>query len=169
MTKKRKPTTKEWEKIRALYLKGEKPRFIVEMFPDLDINAKSLSTKFSANKTTKKRDKIKKKVEEKLLNDIQQEQEQANKELIKISKKIVSVVSKYLENEEYKDFAGFTKKGFFCETSETTNTRALREITRALADAQKIQRLALDMDNKDEAETLQPPTININLEKMKND
>lgn len=163
MAKKRKPTTKEWEKIKALYLKGEKPRFIVEMFPDLDINAKALSTKFSANKTTKKRDNIKKKVEEKLLNDIQQEQEQANKELIKISKKIVSVVSKYLENEEYKDFVGFTKKGFFCKTSETTNTRALREITRALADVQKIQRLALDMDNKDEAETIQPPVINIDF------
>ena len=166
---KRKPTTKEWEKIRTLYLKGEKPRFIVEKFDNLDINAKAISSKFSANKTTVKRDKIKDKVEQKLLSYIQQEQENANKELIKISKKIVSVVAQYLENEEYKDFAGFTKKGFFCETSETTNTRALREIVKALADAQKIQRLALNMDNKDESENITPPTININLEGLKDD
>lgn len=166
---KRKPTAKEWDKIRALYLKGEKPRFIVEKFPELDLNAKAISTKFSANKTTAKRDKIKDKVEQKLLSEIQQEQENANRELIKISKKIVSVVAQYLENENYKDFAGFTKRGFFCETSETINTRGLREVVKALADAQAIQRLALDMDNKDEAENITPPTISINLGDFKNE
>ena len=60
---KRKPTEKEWQKIRALYLSGVKPRHIVEKFPDLKLTAKGISNKFSFNSTKEKRDKIKERVE----------------------------------------------------------------------------------------------------------
>lgn len=159
---KRKPSEKDWQKIKALYLKGEKPRFIALKFPELDITAKSISSKFSRNNTTKKRDKIKQKVEEKLLDDIVAQQASANKELVQVSKKIVEVVKNYLENEMYKDFAGFTKKGFFCETSKTINTAAFKDMVRALCDTQKAQRLALDMD-KEIQEKLPTPIINIDF------
>ena len=159
---KRKPTEKDWQKIRVLYLNGEKPRFIVQKFPELDLTAKAISTKFSKNNTKKKRDKIKQKVEEKLLDDITTQQANANKELVQVSKKIVEVVKNYLENEMYKDFAGFTKKGFFCETSETINTAAFKDMVRALCDVQKAQRLALDMD-KEIQEKLPTPVINIDF------
>jgi transcriptional regulator of heat shock response len=160
---KRKPTSKEWQKIKALYLKGEKPRFIVQKFPDLDITAKMISSKFSNNKTKQKREIIKERVEKKLIDDIIKEQEKANKELIKISSKIVDVVKNYLENGQYNDFAGFTKSGFFCESSETLNTRGFSEVVKALANAQKVQRLALGMDEKEEKEDLTTPIINIDF------
>lgn len=159
---KRKPTAKDWEKIRALYLKGEKPRFIVQKFPELDITAKAISSKFSNNKTKEKRDKIKQRVEETLLEDIAAQQEEANRELIAISKKALNVIKKYLDNENYKEFAGFTKFGFFCEKSETINTKAFGEMMKALVNAQKTQRLALDMD-KDPKENLPTPVINIDF------
>lgn len=58
---KRKPTEKDWQKIRVLYLNGEKPRFIVQKFPELDLTAKAISTKFSKNNTKKNGIKLNKK------------------------------------------------------------------------------------------------------------
>lgn len=159
---KRKPSEKDWQKIKALYLKGEKPRFIALKFPELDITAKSISSKFSRNNTTKKRDKIKQKVEEKLLDDIAAQQASANKKLAFVSQKIIDVVKSYLDDEMYKIFTGINKKGFFCETSKTINTAAFKNMVRALCDAQKAQRLALDMD-KEIQEKLPTPIINIDF------
>ena len=36
-TAKRKPTAKDWAKIRAMYLRGETLDFVMEQIPDLDI------------------------------------------------------------------------------------------------------------------------------------
>lgn len=159
---KRKPTSEEWQQIRVLYLEGMKPRFIVKKFPELDITAKAISSKFSNNKTKEKRDRIKQKVEEKLLEDIVKEQENANRELIQVSKKIVEVVKKYLENEQYLDFAGFNYGKMLKTRSNTLNTFAFRQVVKALSDAQKIQRLALGMDDET-ADKLPDPVININF------
>lgn len=163
MTEKRKPTSEEWEKIRVLYLKGVKPRHIVAKFPELDINAKALSSKFSNNKTKEKRDKIKQKVEEKLLEDIEKEQENANRELIKVTTKIVEVVKNYLDNEQYRDFAGFNYGKMVKTRANTLNTFALNQVVKALSEAQKIQRLALGMDEKDTIDKMPAPVINIDF------
>ncbi len=160
---KRKPSEKDWQKIKALYLKGEKPRFIALKFPELDITAKSISSKFSRNNTTKKRDKIKQKVEEKLLNDIEKQQEEANRALIDVSIKIVDVVKNYLEKGQYNDFAGFSYGKMVKTSSNTLNTFAFNQVVKAVSEAQKIQRKALGMDDKDKGKELPAPIINIDF------
>jgi hypothetical protein len=159
---KRKPTEKEWQKIRALYLSGVKPRHIVEKFPDLKLTAKGISNKFSFNSTKEKRDKIKERVEAQLLEDIATAQENANREMIEASQKIIKVVKRYLDNEMYLDFTGFGKDGFEHTRSNTINTKAFLEITKALCGVQKAQRVALNMDKEIE-EKQQTPVININF------
>lgn len=162
MGKKRKPTDKEMQKMRTLYLKGVKPRHIVEKFPDLDITAKDLSSWFSRTKTVGKKKKIKERVEKKLIEDIATQQENANKELISVSQKIVEVVKNYLESGQYKDFTTFSYGSFVKKSSDTMNAASFNLIVRALADAQKIQRTALGMDKEIE-EKLPPPVINIDF------
>lgn len=163
MTEKRKPTSEEWQQIRVLYLKGVKPRFIVQRFPHLKITAKAISSRFSNNKTKEKRDKIKQKVEEKLLEDIQKEQENANRALIDVSLKIIEVVKNYIEQGQYNDFAGFNYGKMVKTRSNTLNTFAFNQVVKALSEAQKIQRLALGMDDKEKADKLPTPVINIDF------
>ena len=162
MSEKRKPTPKEMQKIKALYLKGVKPRQIVEMFPDLSITAKYLSNYFSKHKTTKKKEIIKKRVEEKLIEDIATQQEKANKKLVEVSTKIVDVVKNYLETEQYNDFTAFRYGSLLEKKANTLNAIAFNQVVKALVDAQKIQRLALNMD-KELAEKLPQPIINIDF------
>lgn len=163
MTEKRKPTSEEWDKIRVLYLKGVKPRFIVDKFPHLNITAKAISSKFSNNKTREKRDKIKERVEEKLLNDIEKQQEEANRALIDVSIKIVDVVKNYLEKGQYNDFAGFSYGKMVKTSSNTLNTFAFNQVVKAVSAAQEIQRKALGMDDKDKGKELPAPIINIDF------
>ena len=163
MTEKRKPTDQEWQQIRVLYLKGVKPRFIVKKFPELNITAKAIGSRFSKNKTKEKRDNIKKKVEEKLLADIETSQENANKALIDVSMKIVDVVKEYIDKEQYNDFAGFSYGKMLKTKGNTLNTFAFNQVVKALSEAQKIQRKALGMDEKDDKSKLPAPVINIDF------
>lgn len=159
---KRKPTTKELDKMKAMYLKGEKPRYIVEKFPDLDITAKQLSTIFSKNKTVGKKKIIKERVEKKLIEDIAEQQAEATKQLIQVSQKIVEVVKNYLETGQYNDFTAFRYGSLVKDNKDTLNCIGFNQVIKALEAAQKIQRTALDMD-KEVKDNLPDPIININF------
>lgn len=159
---KHKPTEKELKKMRALYCKGEKPRNIILKFPDVDITAVELSKYLSRTKVTKTKEKIKKRVEEKLIEDIAEQQAEANKKLIEVSNKIVNVIEKYLQQGQYNDFTTFNYGKLIKSEGGTLNTLGFAQVTKALADIQKVQRLALDMD-KELEEKLPPPIININF------
>ncbi|MCD7740379.1 MAG: hypothetical protein LUH11_03420, partial [Candidatus Gastranaerophilales bacterium] len=153
---------KDYKKMKAFYLKGFKPRQILEKFPEINITAKELSQKLSRDNAAKKKKKIDKKVEENLINDIINEQTYANKELIKVSKQIIEVAKMYFEKEQYRDFAGFNYGKMLKTRSNTLNTYAFNQVVKAISEAQKIQRLALGMD-KEELENLKAPVINIDL------
>lgn len=160
MIAKKKPTKDEWNKIRILYLKGVKPRHIVDKFPYLDITAKAISSKFSNNKTKEKRDKLKQKIEDKLLDSIAEQQINANNKLIDVTNKIVDVIGEYLKKEQYKDFAGYNYGKMMKTRSDTLNTFAFNQVVKALAEAQKIQQSAYRQEEQDKLPT---PVININF------
>lgn len=163
MTVKRKPTTKDWGKITALYLKGEKPRFIVEKMPYLDISAKEISSRLSRKNAKTKKQKIAEKVEERLIDDIIEEKAAINKKHIVIANQIITVVENYIKNENYKDFSTFDMFGKFKNTrAETINTATLKQVANVLSQMQKVQRLAGDFD-KEENDDLTPPVINLNI------
>ena len=159
---KRKPTDKDWQKIKALYLSGVKPRHIIDKFSELKLTAKTISNRFTADNTKENKDKIKERVEAQLIEDIAAAQEYANRELIAASQKIINVVKKYLDDEMYLDFTIVSKKGFEKTRADTINTKAFLDITKALCGIQKAQRIALDMD-KEVEEKQQTPIININF------
>lgn len=162
MSEKRKPTPKEMQKIKVLYLKGAKPREIVAMFPDLDISAKYLSSKFSKEKITEKKKVIKEKVEQKLIDDIAEQQKNANKKLVEVSTKVVEIIQNYLATGQYQDFTTFSFGKFIKKSSDTLNTFAFNQVIKALADAQKIQCTAFNMD-KELDDKLPAPIINIDF------
>lgn len=156
---KHKPTEKELKEMLTLYLKGVKPRNILKRFPEVDISAKSLSSWFSKQKARQNRDKITDKVMENLVNDIVEEQTNANKELITVSKQVIEVIKRYFEEGQYNDYTCFNFGRLVKKSSDTLNTFALQQVVKALLDAQKVQRIALGMD-KEEKEKLERPIIN---------
>ena len=160
---KHKATDKELKEMLTLYLKGVKPRNILKKYPDVDITAKDLSTWFSKQKAKQNKDKINKKVMDNLVNDIINEETQANKQLLIVSKKIIEVVENYLNSGQYNDFAGFNYGKMVKTRSNTLNTFAFNQVVKALSEAQKIQRTALGLDDKNKDEDLPAPIINIDF------
>jgi hypothetical protein len=143
---KRKPTAKDWEKIKVLYLKGEKPKNIVEKFKTLEITARQITRKFSANKITDKKRQIETKTQEILENDIIQEKTEANKRHIALYDEGLDIVEKLLK--AYKENALQGKK-------RGVNPFNLEKIFSCIEKAQKGQRLALNID-AGEAENDEP-------------
>lgn len=161
---KHKATDKELKEMLTLYLKGVKPRNILKKYPDVDITSKDLSTWFSKQKAKKNKDKINQKVMENLVNDIIDEETEANKQLLYVTSKVIEVIKNYLESGQYMDFAGFNYGKMVKTRSNTLNTFAFNQVVKALAEAQKVQRLALGADNKDKArDNLPDPVIKIDF------
>ena len=52
---KRKPNSKDWAKIRAMYLRGESLDFVMEHIPELDIKRSSISEKMSREGINRKK------------------------------------------------------------------------------------------------------------------
>lgn len=159
---KHKPTNKELKEMLALYLRGLKPRKILEKFPDVEMTSKDLSTWFCKQKAKENKDKINEKVMDNLVNDIVEEQTQANRELIKASKRVIEVINEYLEKGQYYDHTCFNFGKLIKTRSNTLNTMAFNMVVKSLAEAQKVQRLALGMD-EEEKEELERPVINFNF------
>ena len=162
MSEKRKPTKQEMQKMKNLYLKGAKPREIAAKFPELGINPVQLSKNFSHEKLADKKKIVQKKAEEKLLDELAEQQANANKKLVEVSSKIVDIVKNYLETGQYNDFTAFRYGSLLKKNANTLNAVAFNQVVRALTDAQKIQRLALDMD-KELEEKLPQPIITIDF------
>lgn len=160
---KHKATDKELKEMLTLYLKGVKPRNILKKYPDVDLSAKDLSTWFSKQKAKQNKDKINEKVMENLVNEIIDEETEANKQLLTVSKKIIEVINNYLDKGQYMDFAGFNYGKMVKTRSTTLNTFAFNQVVKALAEAQKVQRIALGVDDKDKNRDMPAPVINLNL------
>lgn len=160
---KHKATDKELKEMLTLYLKGVKPRNILKKYPDVDLTAKDLSTWFSKQKAKQNKDKINEKVMENLVNDIIDEETEANRQLLAVSRKIIEVINDYLDKGQYMDFAGFNYGKMVKTRSTTLNTFAFNQVVKALAEAQKVQRLALGVDDKDKAEDMPTPVISLNF------
>lgn len=58
---KHKPTSKDWDKIRALYLQGESLDYVMEQIKDVDVKRSTISEKMSREGINKKRKEMKKK------------------------------------------------------------------------------------------------------------
>lgn len=160
---KHKATDKELKEMLTLYLKGVKPRNILKKYPDVDLSAKDLSTWFSKQKAKQNKDKINEKVMENLVNEIIDEETEANKQLLTVSKKIIEVINNYLDKGQYMDFAGFNYGKMVKTRSTTLNIFAFNQVVKALAEAQKVQRIALGVDDKDKNRDMPAPVINLNL------
>lgn len=137
-------SSKNWEKIRSLYLKGMKPREIVEKFKDLDITAKQISNRFSTENITGKKRKIEEKVQEKQEERIIKEKDRVNKRHEYLYDMGLDVVEEILE--VYKKTAQERKK------IGNVNPFNLEKIFSCIEKAQKGQRLALNIDLEDTEE-----------------
>ena len=162
MSEKRKPNKIEIQKMKNMYLKGVKPKEIAKKFPELDINPVQLSKNFSKEKLSDKKKIVQQKAEEKLLDDLAEQQANANKKLVEVSNKVVDIIQNYLETGQYNDFTAFRYGSLLKKSANTLNALAFNQVIKALADAQKIQRTALGMD-KELAEKLPQPIINIDF------
>ena len=161
---KHKATDKELKEMLTLYLKGVKPRNILKRFPEVDITAKDLSTWFSKQRAKENKDKINDKVMENLVNDIIDEETEANRQLLAVTSQIVGVIKEYLDKGQYMDFAGFNYGKMVKTRSNTLNTFAFNQVVKALSEAQKVQRLALGCDDKNkDNENMPAPVINIDF------
>lgn len=74
----------DWNKIKALYLKGNKPKDIAEQF---GIKAKAISDKATSEKWTRKKSQISAKIESTIETDLKEISELCTKELKELLKK----------------------------------------------------------------------------------
>jgi len=163
--KKRKPTQKDWEKMQTLFLKGEKPRFIVEKFPELDITAKQVSTKFCKKNLGEKKKKIEEKATEKIIDKLADIKARTNEAHIQAYELLQQKVLEKIRQDTYQVVIG----GKFPEIVDIENDLSqLAKGAVALEKIQKGQRLALNLDNQDESED-EPEMVfveNVDLDKI---
>lgn len=153
MTKK-KPTSKDWSKIEALFLQGEKPRFIVDKFPNLDITPKSISTKFSKMGLGEQKKKIEVKTKEVLIDKITEDKIDYNLKHINLFDKNLKLIDALLD---------YRLKNVEQAPSELVISDIVNDATaliRGICAGQKGQRLALGLDKLINDDNDSTPVIN---------
>lgn len=145
---KRKPTAKDWAKIRALYLRGETLDYVMEQIPHLDIKRSSITEKMSREGINKKKKEIEEKTRAKLCKRIEEEKIEANERHIKLFNQSLDVIQTLID--QYKDEL---KQG---KAKPRASAYNMDLIMSGISKAQKGLRVALGIDENGNLTDKQP-------------
>jgi hypothetical protein len=148
---KRKPNSKDWAKIRAMYLRGESLDFVMEHIPELDIKRSSISEKMSREGINRKKKKIEEKVTEKLCARVEEEKVAANERHIQLFNESLDVIQTLLE--QYKDELTEGK------AKPRASAYNMDLIMSGISKAQRGLRVALGMDEDGNIKLDQPEVL----------
>ena len=147
--KKRKPSAKDWAKIRALYLRGETLDFVMEQIQYLDVKRSTITEKMSREGINKKKKEIEEKTREKLCKRIEEEKIAANERHIQLFNESLDVLQTLID--QYKDEL---KQG---KQKPRASAYNMDLIVSGISKAQKGLRVALGIDeNGNLVENKQP-------------
>ena len=108
---KRLATAKEWDAIRALYIRGENIDYIVEQFPHLRISNATIRNKMCAEKLSPLRQEIQQKAMDHMARLALDDKQRVNEVCIKLFNSGAEVVNDLLENCKSEINAGNIEKG----------------------------------------------------------
>lgn len=148
---KRKPTAKDWAKIRAMYLRGESLDYVMEQIPDLDIKRSSISEKMSREGINKKKREIEERTKNKLYQRIEEDKIQANERHIQLFNESLDVIQTLLEQYKAELLEGKSKP--------RASAYNMDLIMSGISKAQKGLRVALGMDEEGNLQLNQPEVL----------
>lgn len=111
MTKKRFATAKEWDAIRALYLRGENIDYIVEQFPYLRITNATIRNRMSKEGLSAVKNEIQSKAVDHMAQLAYNDKQRVNETCIKLFNSGAEVVADLLENCKAEISDGTIEKG----------------------------------------------------------
>ena len=148
---KRKPNSKDWAKIRAMYLRGESLDFVMEHIPDLDIKRTSISERMCREGINRKKRKIEEKVTKKLCERVEEEKIAANERHIQLFNESLDVIQTLLM--QYKEELDEGK------SKPRASAYNMDLIMSGISKAQKGLRVALGMDEDGNLKIDQPEML----------
>lgn len=148
---KRKPTAKDWAKIRAMYLRGETLDYVMEQIPYLDVKRSSISEKMSREGVNKKKKEIEERTNKKLCERIEEDKILANERHIQLFNESLDVIQTLLE--QYKDELTQGK------AKPRASAYNMDLIMSGITKAQKGLRVALGMDEDGNLKLEQPDIL----------
>lgn len=157
---KHKPTSKDWDKIRALYLQGESLDYVMEQIPDVDIKRSTISERMSREGINKKRKEIEERTQRKLCQRIEEEKIEANERHISLYNQSLDVIQTLLN--QYKDELNQGK------AKPRASAYNMDLILSGLSKAQKGLRIALGIDEDGNLTEKQPEILVIEGVKEEN-
>lgn len=150
-TAKRKPTAKDWAKIRAMYLRGETLDFVMEQIPDLDIKRSSISERMCREGINKKEKEIEERTRNKLYQRVEEDKIQANERHIQLFNESLDVIQTLLEQYKEELTEGKSKP--------RASAYNMDLIMSGISKAQKGLRVALGMDEDGNVKIDQPEVL----------
>ena len=94
---KRKPTCKDWDKVRSLYIMGESLEGICRSLPNVAITQKSIMKKMAVEGLTAKKRALNERIVDNMLNLAEDEKKRVNNECIKLFNTGAKVISDLLD------------------------------------------------------------------------
>lgn len=146
-----KPTTADWAKIRALYLKDVSLDNILKEIPEVDITKKSISEKMSREGNNKRKREIEARATKRLYERVEEEKMAANERHIQLFNDSLEIVKTLLE--QYRNELALGK------AKPRASAYNMDLIMSAISKAQKGLRVALGMDEDGNLELNQPDVL----------
>lgn len=148
---KHKPTSSDWDKIRAFYLRGATLDYVVEQIPDIDVSRSTISEKMSREGINKKKKEIEERTQAKLCTKIENEKIEANERHIKLFNQSLDVIQTLID--QYKDELKLGK------SKPRASAYNIDLIMSGISKAQKGLRVALGIDEDGNISDNQPDIL----------
>lgn len=148
---KRKPTAKDWAKIRAMYLRGETLDYVMEQIPELDVKRSTISEKMCREGINKKKREIEERTKNKLYQRVEEDKIQANERHIQLFNESLDVIQTLLEQYKEELTQGKAKP--------RASAYNMDLIMSGISKAQKGLRVALGMDEEGNLQLNQPDIL----------
>lgn len=97
---KRKPSAKDWDKVRALYVKGETPDDICKALPHVALSVKNIYKRMSLEGVTAKKRALDDKILDNILSITEEEKKKVNNDCIRLFNTGAEVITKILNKYE---------------------------------------------------------------------
>lgn len=148
------PSARDWDKISALYLRGETLDYIVKAFPNLELNKNSIMTKMSNLGFTAKKRAIERKVLDITAENVEQQKITVANECINMFQSGAEVIKMLLEN-----YTEELKSGEVSATKARATAYNANLLMDGVTKIQKGLRVAYGMDEDNKLHEKEPEVL----------
>lgn len=139
--KKRKVQARDWDKIRAFYMRGESLDYIIESFPDVALNKNTIVNKMGREGITAKKKALQEKICDNLASLAEQEKIAVNNQCIKLFNNGAKVIEQLLKQYDVE-----VKQGDIPKTKAKATAYNVDMLMSGVTKIQKGLRVAYGMD-----------------------